>query len=415
MHWWPFLFFFCFFSILHARRHSSQQVCRHRITGQQLSEHPAADAGRTLGYTLAVHLCVLKWGGKLICFDCDYRSDSGNVLTVWMYAKVFLIPSLPETCCWVSSHTIPQHTSSVHLYICILQYVCGLPYVLNCLFGTYGANPSGSRPSPSLPFSLHSSCSFSSQSSRWTPLLSLTFPLFLALSRSALIPSLLFVFSASYFLPLSPSSFLPIRHSAPHSYASSITTVLFSLVSNHTHLEPAQLCSSTHGNHLKLLGWSPPLFLCPLFSYFSHSWSSLPRCSICAKRFISHPLFLTQIFIFLSSTALPVFQTYLLQLCLYSALSNFTLNDSLFILHYVAKSNWTHLRHIYKGFLNIVFWNQSHGLVQLTATTAPSSLASGFPPDFLTWPQGFAPIQPQEHYKEVGHRFRDGLTAFRFI
>ncbi|KAM3598313.1 uncharacterized protein V6R79_016592 [Siganus canaliculatus] len=29
--------------ILHARRHSSQQVCRHRITGQQLSEHPAAD------------------------------------------------------------------------------------------------------------------------------------------------------------------------------------------------------------------------------------------------------------------------------------------------------------------------------------------------------------------------------------
>lgn len=31
-------------SILHARRHSSQQVCRHRITGQQLSEHPAADA-----------------------------------------------------------------------------------------------------------------------------------------------------------------------------------------------------------------------------------------------------------------------------------------------------------------------------------------------------------------------------------
>lgn len=30
-------------SILHARRHSSQQVCRHRITGQQLSEHPAAD------------------------------------------------------------------------------------------------------------------------------------------------------------------------------------------------------------------------------------------------------------------------------------------------------------------------------------------------------------------------------------
>lgn len=39
-------FLFSYSSILHARRHNSQQVCRHRITGQQLSEHPAADTGR---------------------------------------------------------------------------------------------------------------------------------------------------------------------------------------------------------------------------------------------------------------------------------------------------------------------------------------------------------------------------------
>lgn len=38
-------FLFSYSSILHARRHNSQQVCRHRITGQQLSEHPAADTG----------------------------------------------------------------------------------------------------------------------------------------------------------------------------------------------------------------------------------------------------------------------------------------------------------------------------------------------------------------------------------
>lgn len=45
---------FCFDSILRARRRSSQQVCRHRITGQQLSEHPAADAGETSSVTRRV-------------------------------------------------------------------------------------------------------------------------------------------------------------------------------------------------------------------------------------------------------------------------------------------------------------------------------------------------------------------------
>lgn len=53
-----FLCFLCC-SILHARRHSSQQVCRHRITGQQLSEHPAADTGKFRpGNTQLVSVCA---------------------------------------------------------------------------------------------------------------------------------------------------------------------------------------------------------------------------------------------------------------------------------------------------------------------------------------------------------------------
>lgn len=78
--------------------------------------------------------------------------------------------------------------------------------------------------------------------------------------------SFFFIFSLLCIIRFFVSS---LHHSAPHSYVSSISTRLESLVSNHTHLEPTQLCSTTHGNHLKLLGWSPPLFLCPLFSYFS--------------------------------------------------------------------------------------------------------------------------------------------------
>lgn len=66
---------FSYSSILHARRHNSQQVCRHRITGQQLSEHPAADTGtgprarpRTRGFpsftapsrSIGVYLCFSR-------------------------------------------------------------------------------------------------------------------------------------------------------------------------------------------------------------------------------------------------------------------------------------------------------------------------------------------------------------------
>lgn len=45
------------------------------------------------------------------------------------------------------------------------------------------------------------------------------------------------------FLLISPSSFLPLT-TVPHSYASSMSARLESLVSNHTHLEPAQLCNT---------------------------------------------------------------------------------------------------------------------------------------------------------------------------
>lgn len=74
----PFLFSHP--SILHARRHNSQQVCRHRITGQQLSEHPAADTGtrprvhsaRVANLFLSTSLLILcfvshLWGCFLLC------------------------------------------------------------------------------------------------------------------------------------------------------------------------------------------------------------------------------------------------------------------------------------------------------------------------------------------------------------
>lgn len=74
----PFLFSHP--SILHARRHNSQQVCRHRITGQQLSEHPAADTGtrprvhsaRVANLFLSTYLLILcfvsrLWGCFLLC------------------------------------------------------------------------------------------------------------------------------------------------------------------------------------------------------------------------------------------------------------------------------------------------------------------------------------------------------------
>lgn len=121
------LFSLCFSSILHARHHSSQQVCRHRITGQQLSEHPAADTGRNLGRNDAQKLTQLPR------LDCDYRSNSRNLLTHWLHAKVVLIPFLPETCCWVSttSPLTPSHSASsvcicisVFYRACVVYHMC---------------------------------------------------------------------------------------------------------------------------------------------------------------------------------------------------------------------------------------------------------------------------------------------------
>lgn len=40
---------------------------------------------------------------------------------------------------------------------------------------------------------------------------------------------------------------------------------------------------------------------------------------------------------------------------------------------------------------------------------------SDFPPDFWTWLHGFAPIQPQENYSEVGHLGLTHCREFYFI
>lgn len=241
-----FLSSFCFRSILHARRHSSQQVCRHRITGQQLSEHPAADTGRSwVIYWQFFSLCR-RVRRKLSCFHCNYWSNSGNLLTAWMYAKIFLIPSLPETCCTVSStsslapsHSSPSMCAFVHLYFTVRVWftICAQLFIWHTW---------------SLPFRLlYSQLFFSLLASFPFPPLPPLFFLLLFLRPFSF--TTLCSLSAFYFLLLSPSFFLPFTTLHLIHVPPPLPPVLFSLMSNHTRLEPAQLHSSTHGNHLKLL------------------------------------------------------------------------------------------------------------------------------------------------------------------
>lgn len=210
-----FLSSFCFRSILHARRHSSQQVCRHRITGQQLSEHPAADTGRSWVIYWQFFLLCRRVRRKLSCFRCNYWSNSGNLLTAWMYAKIFLIPSLPETCCTVSStsslapsHSSPSMCAFVHLYFTVRVWftICAQLFIWHIW---------------SLPFRLlYSQLFFSLLASFPFPPLAppffsyFTFSVLLALPHFA--HSLPFTFSFSHLLSSSPSppctSFMCLLH-----------------------------------------------------------------------------------------------------------------------------------------------------------------------------------------------------------
>lgn len=290
MHWCFLLFLFCYSSILHARHHSSQQVCRHRITGQQLSKHPAADTGRILGYIPAGCLCPSKGGVTLSALTVITAQtlETYKRLNACQNLSYSLTPrNLRLGFLHLSSHTIPSHIISVHLYVCILQHawfaICAHLFIWHIC----------------------------SQHLRWQAFSLAAFfipsPCYLSFLIPASVLQLLSLqlccpacsFSAFCFLPISPSSFLPFT-TVPHSYASSMSAGLESLVSNHTHLEPAQLSSTTHGNHLKLLSGSPPFFLCSLFSYFFHLSIPLSPDPFLPLRFFypSLPLCLAQIFVF---------------------------------------------------------------------------------------------------------------------
>lgn len=84
-------FLFPYPSILHARRHNSQQVCRHRITGQQLSEHPAADTGTRLrDYSACVANLFLSISLLILCFLSHLRG-------------CFLLCHVPVAVCWAAA------------------------------------------------------------------------------------------------------------------------------------------------------------------------------------------------------------------------------------------------------------------------------------------------------------------------
>lgn len=127
----------------------------------------------------------------------------------------------------------------INLRVCtsVFYCMCGLPYVFQCLCGTHGAHPSGSR------------LSFVS-----TPV-----PLCYLSSRRGLLSG----FPSPAFIVLSFATLRLLPGPPPLSRA------LFLLVSNHTRLEPAQHHSSTHGNHLRVQRGSPPSFLQLGFSFHS--------------------------------------------------------------------------------------------------------------------------------------------------
>lgn len=112
-------------SILHARLHSSQQVCRHRITGQQLSEHPAADTGRCLGDCLGC-----------FCGKQDGRAGEGFALTWVTGPQVWklLAPDVPEFSLRSLKNcgsVFPSPFSSHHVTAHWSASVCCLPRVVN--------------------------------------------------------------------------------------------------------------------------------------------------------------------------------------------------------------------------------------------------------------------------------------------
>lgn len=210
----------------------------------------------------------------------DARQNISYSLTPWNLLLGFL---------HLSSHTIPQRTinvcicTSVFYCTCVVYHMCSTVYSAHMEPTLQAAGP--------LPRCLFRSLSLLLLifllSFPFSSLSLLHFPSLFSfvLLRSTLSLLLIFSVSAFYFLPLSPSPFLPFTTLRLVHMPPPLPPVLFSLVSNHTRLEPAQLCSSTHGNHLKVLCWSLPCFsalrsLTFLPFPFPRSCSFLPLCSL---------------------------------------------------------------------------------------------------------------------------------------
>lgn len=250
--------FLCCFSVSIAYS-TSGATAPNRFVGIGSRDNNFLNIPQQTQVWLCVSVCVLKRGDACLFWlpllvklrkliNCvDVFQNMSYSLTPWN----LLLGSLH-----LSAHIIPQSTTvcictSVFYCTCVVYHVCSTVYLAHM-------EPPFRQQAFSLatiPFPLRTKppCFY------FTLILCPISHSFLLLIRFLL--SLLFTFSP-FSLLLSSAPWLV--HMPPP-----LPPVLFSLVSNHTRLEPAQLCSSTHGNHLKLLCWSPPLFLCPSFSQFS--------------------------------------------------------------------------------------------------------------------------------------------------
>lgn len=161
--------------------------------------------------------------------------------------------SLKPAAGFLSSLSVPQHTLNVCICTSVFYCTCVVYHMRSTVYLAHMEPTSRQQASSSLP---HNSCYYFSK-----PLYILYFsfgfcptPPYFSLIFSAFLLSPTFTFCVG--------SLYSVHMPPP------LPAVLFSLVSNHTRLEPAQRRSSTHGNHLKVLGSLPCFSTLCSFSHF---------------------------------------------------------------------------------------------------------------------------------------------------